>query len=152
MYTLLIYHLIPFICRSHNISRWVLEEIMKSFTLVHQSHLEGKNNRYCQFAWPLSQYATTHLLDTVMNCKWHRPLYICTSRYFRQWQEEISGRGRRHPWHFCDTLKQLVEYLPTRDSSGRVREKLKHYQKCQTWLFKQERKSKCHYVGAQDDP
>ena len=43
--------------------------------------------------------------------------------------------------------KQPVEHLPTRDSSGIVREKLKYYKKCQKWLLKQARKCMCHCVG-----
>ena len=43
--------------------------------------------------------------------------------------------------------KQPVKHLPTRDSSGRVREKLKYCKKCQKWLLKQARKCMCHCVG-----
>jgi len=77
------------------------------------------------------------------------PLHVGRSRK-TSFEEEGGIHGipvTGHHQNGTVTPKQPVEHLPTRDSSGRVREKLKYGKKCQKWLLKQARKCMCHCVG-----
>ena len=73
------------------------------------------------------------------------PLHVGRARK-RSLEEEDGIHGIPATGHHQKgtvTLKQpAVEYLPPRDSSGRVREKLKYCKKCKKWPFKQARKCK----------
>ena len=51
------------------VPKWVLQKVIHEFSLVHQLHLVGDNNRYSQFLLPLDHHADIHVRDRIMNYK-----------------------------------------------------------------------------------
>ena len=95
--TLLSYHLVPLIYVTIPvIPRWVLQEIIKYFTLVHQPHPVGDNDRYSQL-----RNHTFIELNNDLRVTWStKSVDLGISDRGRQ--QSLQEAFRRHSWHSCE--------------------------------------------------